>query len=45
MEEDLYDEFGNYIGPQIDVSDDAHSSEEGSMDGEAEHAVSGNIRV
>jgi len=30
MDEDLYDEFGNYIGPPIDDSDDAESAEENS---------------
>lgn len=32
MDEDLYDEFGNYIGPQIDESDEAESAEEFSGD-------------
>ena len=30
MDEDLYDEFGNYIGPPIDEIDDAESAEENS---------------
>jgi hypothetical protein len=28
MEEELYDEFGNYIGPQIEVSDEGQSSDD-----------------
>ena len=28
MEENLYDEFGNYIGPELSVSDDGDDSGE-----------------
>jgi 116 kDa U5 small nuclear ribonucleoprotein component len=27
-EEDLYDEFGNYIGPDLDIDDDADETSE-----------------
>lgn len=35
MDQDLYDEFGNYIGPELDSDDD---DEEDSDDEREEHA-------
>lgn len=35
MDQDLYDEFGNYIGPELDSDDD---DEEDSNDEREEHA-------
>ena len=31
-DENLYDEFGNYIGPEIDMSEEDSGSDEGSQD-------------
>ena len=31
-DENLYDEFGNYIGPEIDVSGDSDDQEEAAND-------------
>ena len=36
MADDLYDEFGNYIGPEIDDSDEDGSEEEDEEDPEDE---------
>ena len=34
-EENLYDEFGNYIGPDLDESEDDSSSDGGDRSGKA----------
>jgi hypothetical protein len=36
MEESLYDEFGNYIGPELKISDEEASNAESEIDSEPE---------
>lgn len=40
MDSDLYDEFGNYIGPDLDSDEDDDQSLYGQQDNQDDHDVS-----
>jgi U5 small nuclear ribonucleoprotein component len=45
MDADLYDEFGNYIGPELDSDDDEEEDQETREDEEQQdYDVSGSVR-
>jgi 116 kDa U5 small nuclear ribonucleoprotein component len=41
MDEELYDEFGNYVGPEFDESDEEDEDGEGGYEGQQSHASHG----
>lgn len=43
MDADLYDEFGNYVGPELDSDDDEEEEEEFEKDQEVEGYVFSNF--
>lgn len=45
MDSDLYDEFGNYIGPDLDSDEDDEQSIYGQQDQQEDHDVSIKRRV
>jgi U5 small nuclear ribonucleoprotein component len=45
MDADLYDEFGNYIGPELDSDDDEEEDQETREDEEQQdYDVSGSVK-